>query len=384
MKTIHKMKGNYISLISVIFILLVGMALPGCADVARYEEAHQRADASRQKAVDARQKSDAFNRDLEERKAVDTLSYVRQHKGEGTRRVVMGNETELMDMAVKEMETANLEVIRESHAVFGNATTVNMTYAFYFYPSQTNGQTEMEVLLYSPWGDAERNKKFQFDVFNGSFFLGYIKIKLLENDYDPNIREGNSLALSVAAIRGDIEIADKLIKKGAKVDLAVDELKKIASGNSLYLDKPANKNAYEKANSAIHLLESGVDKLLDAKREEVEKENNSFHKIVLAYQKKAVKPQLPEDARRFKVQAEGAVRDKEFTDAVGLYGQALKIAPWWPEGHFNRALVLGEVGQFEAAIFEMKRYLLLSPDAPNARAAQDKIYVWERKAGKGN
>jgi hypothetical protein len=27
----------------------------------------------------------------------------------------------------------------------------------------------------------------------------------------------------------------------------------------------------------------------------------------------------------------------------------------------------------------MRRYLLLVPDAPNARAAQDKIYEWEAK-----
>jgi hypothetical protein len=32
----------------------------------------------------------------------------------------------------------------------------------------------------------------------------------------------------------------------------------------------------------------------------------------------------------------------------------------------------------------MKRYLALVPDAPDARAAQDKIYDWERKAGMPN
>jgi hypothetical protein len=41
---------------------------------------------------------------------------------------------------------------------------------------------------------------------------------------------------------------------------------------------------------------------------------------------------------------------------------------------------LGEVGNFNTAVIEMKRYLLLVPDAPNTRAAQDKIYIWEGKA----
>lgn len=109
-----------------------------------------------------------------------------------------------------------------------------------------------------------------------------------------------------------------------------------------------------------------------------------FQKVLQAYQAAVVKPQLPEEARKFKVQAEDAVHDKEFVAAVDLYGQAIKIAPWWPEGHFNRALVLGETKEYKTAIIEMKRYLALAPNAPNARAAQDKIYAWERKVQKHN
>jgi hypothetical protein len=30
----------------------------------------------------------------------------------------------------------------------------------------------------------------------------------------------------------------------------------------------------------------------------------------------------------------------------------------------------------------MKRYLALCPDAPNAKAAQEKLYIWEEKAKK--
>jgi hypothetical protein len=53
--------------------------------------------------------------------------------------------------------------------------------------------------------------------------------------------------------------------------------------------------------------------------------------------------------------------------------------PWWPEGHFNRALVLAEVERYTEATREMRKYLLLFPDAPNARTAQDQIYAWEDK-----
>jgi tetratricopeptide (TPR) repeat protein len=76
---------------------------------------------------------------------------------------------------------------------------------------------------------------------------------------------------------------------------------------------------------------------------------------------------------------ESAVREERLADAVRLYQSALKIVPWWPEGRFNRSLVLAETNRYGEAIAEMKRYLTLVPDAPNARAAQDKIYEWEGK-----
>jgi tetratricopeptide (TPR) repeat protein len=106
----------------------------------------------------------------------------------------------------------------------------------------------------------------------------------------------------------------------------------------------------------------------------------AFQTVVNTYRSSATPPAFPEEARRFKVQAEAAVNEKRFDDAQDCYREALEVAPWWPEGHFNRALVLGEVGDFATATVEMQRYLALMPDAPDARAAQDKIYVWEAKA----
>jgi hypothetical protein len=106
----------------------------------------------------------------------------------------------------------------------------------------------------------------------------------------------------------------------------------------------------------------------------------AFQAVVAGYRAATTKPELPEEARKFKVQAEDAVNENQFQDAADTYGKALETAPWWPEGHFNRALVLANIGDFEAAVVEMRRYLVLAPDAPDARAAQDKIYVWERKS----
>ena len=204
----------------------------------------------------------------------------------------------------------------------------------------------------------------------------------------------------------------------------------------------------------------------DAAIKSAEDEEAGFEEVARNYRASAVKPQLPEAAHRFAVQAEDAINAKDFNGASDLYRQALEVAPWWPEGHYNRAIVLSETpvaasarpayganeadchavmnelnsgkqtediatdlnisrasvrhcraqaraarsvaraagespmesgkepsvapssamatADFKGAILEMKRYLLLVPNAPNARAAQDMIYKWERRASAAN
>ncbi len=103
----------------------------------------------------------------------------------------------------------------------------------------------------------------------------------------------------------------------------------------------------------------------------------TFERAVQSYRNASVKPPLPEEAVRYKVQAELAVQQKRFDDAVDLYDQALGIAPWWPAGHYNRGLILGELQDYQDGIRALQKYLKLEPDASNARAVQLKIYQWE-------
>lgn len=114
------------------------------------------------------------------------------------------------------------------------------------------------------------------------------------------------------------------------------------------------------------------------------RDDEEFRKVVSDYRAANRKPELPEEVRKYRIQAELAVKEKRFDDAAERYSQALVIAPWWPEGHFNRALIFGELRRYGEAITEMNRYLQLAPDAPDARAARDKIYEWEdgRKTAK--
>lgn len=105
----------------------------------------------------------------------------------------------------------------------------------------------------------------------------------------------------------------------------------------------------------------------------------AFEQAAAAYRAADPKPASTEQRRQHEVQAEAFVRDKQFLRAAETYQQALRETPAWPQGHFNFALVLESLGDYELAIEEMQRYLALEPDAANARAAQDKIYEWQTR-----
>lgn len=127
-----------------------------------------------------------------------------------------------------------------------------------------------------------------------------------------------------------------------------------------------------------------ADALFVLRREALgEGQDEQFQAALSEYQAANPKPAFPEQARRSRVQAEFAVEQRRFNDAVRFYGEALKVAPWWPEGRFNLALVLAEAKRYPQAIVQMKRFLALEPQHPQARAAQDQIYRWESVAGPG-
>jgi hypothetical protein len=109
-------------------------------------------------------------------------------------------------------------------------------------------------------------------------------------------------------------------------------------------------------------------------------EQAAFARVVAEYRAASPKPGPTEEVRKFQVQGEGAIRDKDFAGAEDCFAAGIAVAPWYPPFHYNRALVLAELGDYDQAALEMQRYLALSPDAANARAVQDRIYDWERRA----
>ena len=92
---------------------------------------------------------------------------------------------------------------------------------------------------------------------------------------------------------------------------------------------------------------------------------------------------MSEEQRKYVVQANAMTQRKDYARAVDLYLKALDVDPVaYPGAYFNLALLSARMQRYKTAIRYMKQYLLLAPDAKDARSAQDKIYEWEAMSGK--
>ncbi|WP_153111800.1 CFI-box-CTERM domain-containing protein [Propionivibrio limicola] len=93
------------------------------------------------------------------------------------------------------------------------------------------------------------------------------------------------------------------------------------------------------------------------------------------------RPEIGEDVRRLLVKAQVLAEEKDYAGAIDTYWKAIEIAPWYAQLHYDRAILIAQPtaapGDFDVAIEEMNRFLLLAPDAKEARTAKDLIYQWE-------
>jgi tetratricopeptide (TPR) repeat protein len=92
------------------------------------------------------------------------------------------------------------------------------------------------------------------------------------------------------------------------------------------------------------------------------------------------RPEMSDEARTYKLLAEDAFKRQDMKAALEAYGDALDIHPMWPEGHYNAALLAAETKDYGSAANHMRRYLVLAPNAKDARAAKDKLLLWQHKA----
>jgi tetratricopeptide (TPR) repeat protein len=109
-------------------------------------------------------------------------------------------------------------------------------------------------------------------------------------------------------------------------------------------------------------------------------ELEKFKSLVQENKASSLTNQISEEQRKLIVQANALNADKLYSKAMEKYSEAVKINPLsYPQAYYNMALIAAQTNNYLYAIFNMNKYLIILPDAEDARAAQDKIYEWELK-----
>ena len=92
-------------------------------------------------------------------------------------------------------------------------------------------------------------------------------------------------------------------------------------------------------------------------------------------------PAVPEEARKPFVMGATVLKKAggpaDAAKAVELFTTAINIAPWFADAYYNRAVARETAGQFEAAMADLKQYLVFKLSDQERREAQDKIYALE-------
>lgn len=105
-----------------------------------------------------------------------------------------------------------------------------------------------------------------------------------------------------------------------------------------------------------------------------------FEPIAMNYRELKVKPAVSEDQRRFIVLGNSNFQERLYDKAIANFIKAIEVDQTaYPAAYSNLAILSAQLKKYNAAVYYMKKYLLLTPDASDARSAQDKIYEWEDK-----
>jgi len=106
-----------------------------------------------------------------------------------------------------------------------------------------------------------------------------------------------------------------------------------------------------------------------------EEDFENFKSLAQKYQAAHEKPVMNEEQRKLFVQGNAMNKQLDYEKALIYYEKAFSMNPVsYPEGYYNYAVIAGLAENYEFAIHNMKKYLLLIPNAPDAVSARDKIY----------
>jgi len=111
-----------------------------------------------------------------------------------------------------------------------------------------------------------------------------------------------------------------------------------------------------------------------------EAEWREFQPKAAAWRALPIKPPISDDVNKHWLLAEDELKEKHFDAALREYEAALEIEPLWPLGQFDAAMLDGELKNYDDAVWHMRCYLELTPNAPDAQAAHDQMLLWQARA----
>lgn len=155
-------------------------------------------------------------------------------------------------------------------------------------------------------------------------------------------------------------------------------------GRDIYLIEFNNIKFFSRK-SDIENMKELTDYLFFYQKRQKDVELNKYNNQLSLFEEKAteyralhVKPAISEEQREYIVQANLYTQQRNYNKAIELYQKVCQINSFaYPAAYSNLALLFANISDYQSAIYYMKLYLMLEPDASDARASQDKIYEWK-------
>jgi tetratricopeptide (TPR) repeat protein len=107
---------------------------------------------------------------------------------------------------------------------------------------------------------------------------------------------------------------------------------------------------------------------------------NVRKKVIKAAQAMQPPPERSEDVVRYMMRGQAKMKlggAGSYEAASKEMEQAVLEAPWWGDGYYNLAIVQEKAGKFSEALQNLQLYIFASPNSPDAKIVQAKIYEIE-------
>ncbi|HOX07639.1 MAG TPA: hypothetical protein PK280_14665 [Planctomycetota bacterium] len=114
----------------------------------------------------------------------------------------------------------------------------------------------------------------------------------------------------------------------------------------------------------------------EAKRKALQDAEADFRERAAAWRALEKKPELPEEARRFRVLAEDAIRREKVPEAIAYYEKGVAECLLWAEGYFNCVVLYEKQERYDRMLWHAKRYLELDP---GSQAVKNRVYIGEER-----